>query len=191
MPADQIIVIRHAQKPTRKPKHQGIRENGTADPESLTVRGWQHAGSLAAVFAGPGGAEADPLVGRPDVIFAAGTGKKKALIDGREVAVGSRSKRPLQTITALAEALKLAPVTQYTKGEERALVADALERPGTVLICWQHQNIAAIGNLIVGNDTTVPQTWPEDRYDLVYIFTRAEGAWTFRQLFHGRLLGGR
>ena len=54
MPADQIIVVRHAQKPTRKPKHKGIREDGTADPESLTVRGWQHAGALAAVFAGPG-----------------------------------------------------------------------------------------------------------------------------------------
>ena len=53
MPADQIIVIRHAQKPTHKPKRIGIREDGTADPESLTVRGWQHAGALAAVFAGP------------------------------------------------------------------------------------------------------------------------------------------
>ena len=84
----------------------------------------------------------------------------------RQVEVGSHSRRPLQTVTPLAEALKLAPVTTHTKGEEQALVADALGRAGTVLICWQHQNIAAIGNLIVGNDTTVPQSWPEDRYDL-------------------------
>ena len=33
MPADQIIIIRHAQKPTHKPKRIGIREGGTADPE--------------------------------------------------------------------------------------------------------------------------------------------------------------
>ena len=53
------------------------------------------------------------------------------------MAVGSHSRRPLQTVTPLAEALKLAPVTTHTKGEEQALVADALGRPGTVLICWQ------------------------------------------------------
>ena len=61
----------------------------------------------------------------------------------------------LQTVTRLAEALKLTPVTTHTKGEEQALVADAIGRPGTVLICWQHEDIAAIGNLIVGNNTTV------------------------------------
>ena len=188
MPADQIIVIRHAQKPTHKPKHIGIREDGTADPESLTVRGWQHAGALAAVFAGPGSGKADALVARPDVIFAASAGKKKARIDGKEVEVGSHSRRPLQTVTRLAEALKLTPVTTHTKGEEQALVADALGRPGTVLICWQHENIAAIGNLIVGNNTTVPQSWPEDRYDLIYVFDRAGDAWSFRQFSHGRLV---
>ena len=188
MPADQIIVIRHAQKPTHKPKHIGIREDGTADPESLTVRGWQHAGALAAVFAGPGSGAADALVARPDVIFAASAEKKKARIGGKEVEVGSHSRRPLQTVTPLAEALKLAPVTTHTKGEEQALVADALGRPGTVLICWQHQNIAAIGNLIVGNNTTVPQSWPEDRYDLIYVFDRAGDAWSFRQFSHGRLV---
>ena len=102
--------------------------------------------------------------------------------------VGSHSRRPLQTVTPLAEALKLAPVTTHTKGEEQALVDDALGRPGTILICWQHENIAAIGNLIVGNNTTVPQSWPEDRYDLIYVFDRAGDAWNFRQFFHERLV---
>ena len=88
----------------------------------------------------------------------------------RKWSVGSHSRRPLQTVTPLAEALKLTPVTTHTKGEEQALVDDALGRSGIVLICWQHQNIAAIGNLIVGNNTTVPQSWPEDRYDLIYVF---------------------
>ena len=71
-------------------------------------------------------------------------------------------------------------MTTHTKGEEQALVEDALGRSGTVLICWQHQNIAAIGNLIVGNNTTVPQSWPEDRYDLCLVFDRAGDAWSFR-----------
>ena len=54
MPADQVIVIRHAEKPTAKPKRHGVQEDGTSDKESLTVRGWQHAGSLAAIFGGAG-----------------------------------------------------------------------------------------------------------------------------------------
>ena len=39
MPADQVIVIRHAQKPTANPKHHCVREDGTNDAELLTVRG--------------------------------------------------------------------------------------------------------------------------------------------------------
>lgn len=187
MPADQIIVIRHAQKPTRKPKRRGIRDDGTPDPESLTVRGWQHAGALAAVFGGTGGSAADPLVARPDVIFAAGTGKKRIPSAGGSVKVGSNSRRPLQTVTPMAAALGLVPVTTHTKGEEQALVEDAASRAGVILVCWQHQNIPSIGNLIVGDRTTVPQSWPEDRYDLIWIFDRAGGAWSFRQLSHGRL----
>jgi hypothetical protein len=66
----------------------------------------------------------------------------------------------------LAKALKPTFVTTHTKGEEQALIEDALVRSGVVLICRRHQNIAAIGNLIVGNDTTVPQSWPEGGYDL-------------------------
>jgi hypothetical protein len=188
MLADQIIVIRHAQKPTKKPKLKGIRDDGSADPESLTVRGWQHAGALAAVFAGPGSGAPDPMVARPTVIFAAGAGKRKAKVAGKAVKVGSHSKRPLQTVTPMAAMLDLTPVTVHAKGEEQALVADALVRGGVVLICWQHQNIPAIGNLIVGNTTTVPQNWPEDRYDLVWIFDREGDAWRFRQIAHERLL---
>ncbi len=101
--------------------------------------------------------------------------------------VGSHSRRPIQTVTPLAETLKLALVTTYTKGEESALIADALGRPGNVLICWQHENIAVIGNLIIGNTTTVPQSWPEDQYDIIYVFDRDGDVWSFRQFSHGRL----
>jgi hypothetical protein len=179
--------MRHAQKPTNEPKRIGIREDGTADPESLTVRGWQQAGALAAVFAGPPSTAAPLLGARPDVIFAAGPEKKKVRIGGKEVEIGSHSRRPVQTVTPLAETLELAVVTTYTKGEEPALVADAVGRAGTVLICWQHEKIADIGNLITGNNTTVPQSWPDGQYDVIYVFDRAGDAWCFRQFAHGPL----
>jgi hypothetical protein len=188
MPPDQIIIIRHAQKPTKKPKHDGIREDGTHDPESLIVRGWQHAGALASIFAMPGNQPPDARFARPSVIFAAGVGKKEQTIAGKKVKVGSHSRRPLETITPMAERLGVKPVTTFTKGEETLLVKDVLVRAGTILICWQHEDIATIGNLIVGNDTTVPQTWPENRYDLIWVFDRAGDHWKFRQFFHERLM---
>jgi len=185
--ARQVIVIRHAQKPTSHPKHLGVREDGTSDPESLTVRGWLHAGALAAVFGGPGAHPVEAHLERPNFIFAAGSGKKQVIINGKAVTVGSHSRRPLETVTPTAERLGLVPLTVFTKGEEQALVRDALSRDGVVLICWQHENIPIIGNLIVGNDNTVPQSWPEDRYDLIWVFDRDRNAWAFRQFYHARL----
>jgi hypothetical protein len=187
MSAKQVIVIRHAQKPTSHPRHLGVREDGTTDPESLTVRGWLHAGALAAVFGAPGAHPVEAHLDRPDFIFAAGPGKKQVIIKGKSVTVGSHSRRPLETVTPMAERLGLVPLTIFTKGEEQALVRDALSRDGVVLICWQHEDIPTIGNLVLGNDTTVPQSWPEDRYDLIWVFDRSGDSWTFRQFFHARL----
>ena len=188
MPPDQIIIIRHAQKPTKKPRHDGIREDGTPDSESLIVRGWQHAGALASIFFVAGNGPIDARMTRPTVIFAAGEGKKKETIGGKKVTVGSHSRRPVETITPMARRLDLTPVTKFTKGEEPLLVKDVLARTGTILICWQHQDIPTIGNLILGNDTTVPQTWPENRYDLIWVFDRTGIKWKFRQFFHERLM---
>lgn len=188
MPPDQIIIIRHAQKPTKKPKQDGIREDGRPDPELLTVRGWQHAGALASVFSVAGKEPIDGRMRRPDVIFAAGEGKKKEAIGGKTVTIGSHSRRPVETITPMAKQLELTPDTTFTKGEEELLVKHVLARSGTVLICWQHQDIPNIGNLIIGNDTTVPQTWPENRYDLIWVFDRTGTGWNFRQFFHERLM---
>ena len=109
MPADQVIVIRHAEKPTARPKRHGVREDGTNDKESLTVRGWQHAGSLAAVFAGAGAHPAEARIERPDHIFAAGIGKKRVKAGGKTMTVGSHSRRPLETVTPMAARLGLTP----------------------------------------------------------------------------------
>jgi hypothetical protein len=187
----QIIIIRHAQKPTAKPRRRGIREDGTNDHESLIVQGWQHAGSLAAIFAGPGPNPLEHGLNRPDVIFAAGIGKKRVKgADGKTVTVGSHSRRPLQTITAMAERMGLTPVTSRTKGEEAELVEDVLGRNDSVLICWQHEDIPTIGNRIIGDATTVPQAWPENRYDLIWVFDRTAEGWRFTELSQARLRSG-
>ena len=92
MSTDQVIVIRHGQKPTANPKHRGVREDGTNDSDSLTVRGaGRHAGALAAVFAEIGNRSSEGRLNKPDFIYAAGIGKKRAEIDGKTVSLGSHS----------------------------------------------------------------------------------------------------
>lgn len=63
------------------------------------------------------------------------------------------------------------------------MVAAAIACNGAVLIAWEHQRIPAIGNAIVGNKTTVPQKWPGDRFDVVWVFTaKPGGGYAFTQV---------
>jgi hypothetical protein len=63
------------------------------------------------------------------------------------------------------------------------MVTEAVASTGVVLVAWQHQDIPAIGNAILGNDTTVPQTWPGNRFDIVWVFTaQAGGGYSFAQV---------
>jgi len=63
------------------------------------------------------------------------------------------------------------------------MVDAAVACSGVVLIAWQHQDIPAIGNAIVGNKTTVPQTWPGDRFDVAWVFTAKRGdGYSFSQV---------
>jgi hypothetical protein len=111
-------------------------------------------------------------------------------VDGKTVTAGSHSRRPLQTVTAMAERMGLTPVTSHTKGEEAELVEDVLGRDDSVLIRWQHEDIPTIGNRIIGDATTVPQAWPENRYDLIWVFDRTAKGWRFTELSQARLKSG-
>jgi hypothetical protein len=108
----------------------------------------------------------------PDVIFASGVGHHRT------------SLRPQHTVLALADFLGQELVLSHAKGDEDALVADALSRDGTVLIAWEHEAIPAIANRILGNATTCPQKWPDSRFDLVWLLTRTtvDGVWNFTQV---------
>ena len=43
---------------------------------------------------------------------------------------------------------------------------------GVVLIAWEHRMIPSIATLLAGPDSKVPQIWPDDRYDLVWVFEK-------------------
>src|SRR5262245_4054358 len=166
-----ILVIRHAEKPDGS--NAGIDNKGVADEESLIVRGWQRAGALPGLF-GPA------KLPNPDRIYASAAGKHMTA-DGKN---GSKSKRPKETVSAVAAKLQMPIDDTFTKGQETALVDKITTLDGVTLVCWQHEAIPAIATAILGSSEGVPDPWPEDRFDVVWRFTQpvASAAWTFDQV---------
>lgn len=192
MPATKIMVIRHARKPRGSGSPVGVTEMGSEDDDSLDVQGWQRAGALAAFFS-PRNARLEPLgLALPDVIFASDD-KKQPRPPGGKRKQGSRSKRPIETVTPLcAKLLGRKPETSHWKGDEAGLVAAAKACDGTVLICWHHENIPAIANLLVPPPNAIPQRWPGDRFDVIWVFDAPAApaqAWTFSQVPQNLLAG--
>lgn len=173
MPATKIMIVRHAEKPTDPgvtPEIDGVTAGGQNDPEELVVRGWQRSGGLVRLFAPRDGHFVDPRLATPQAIFASG------------VAHHSKSLRPQHTVLELANVLGLQLNTGFVKDDYDAMADAAVATDGIVLIAWEHQDIPSIGNRITGNTTTVPQTWPGSRFDLVWVFDRHGGGWTFSQV---------
>src|ERR1700694_3342608 len=174
---EQILLIRHAEKPALVGKPHGIDVNGDPHPHSLIVRGWQRAGALVPFFCDP----RSPQIKRPTRVYSPPS-------HGTEGDHG----RPFETIVAVAEALNLEPQTRFTLDEEDALAKHVLATDGVILIAWEHKRIPAIANALLGNTTTVPQTWPDDCFDIVWILDRdGSGADAFSQLPQRLLAGDR
>jgi broad specificity phosphatase PhoE len=172
MAATKIMIIRHAERPSEDDSVVGVTMEGKKEPEELTVRGWQRAGAMIRFFAPAGGHFADPHLASPDIIFAS------------KVEHHSPSYRAQHTVKPLADFLHKQVVLTHAKGEEKALVDDAIAANGTVLIAWEHEAIPEMGNMIVGNNTTCPQKWHGSRFDLVWVFDRPRGSggWTFAEV---------
>ena len=153
----KIMIIRHAEKPPSSGQPFGVTVAGDQDAESLIIAGWQRAGALACFFAPTQGPLQNAELATPQFLFAS------------ESKRGGGSARPVETITPLASKLGLTPTT-HKKSDLDKVTAEAMAGGGIALICWQHEDIPAIANVIVGNQTTVPQKWPGDRFDIVWVF---------------------
>lgn len=159
----RIMVIRHAEHHDEP----GFTEDGTAGQHSLTIRGWQRAGALVGLF-GPRGV---PDLA-PDAVFTSAIGKD------------SPSHRPAETVAPLHAVLQLDRGIHYDrsflKPDVEGLMRGVTERSGTVLICWEHSFIpAAVAAL--PNAPTVPDAWPPERYDLIWVLDRDGAGWRFTE----------
>lgn len=168
MPASVIMLIRHAEKPDSG--NAGVELDGSQDDESLIVQGWQRAGALTVLFDPARGSLQSPDLTVPQFLFAAKYDPTK------------HSKRPYETLQPLSLKLNLAINDDYKKDDYATMLTAAMACDGAVLIAWQHDDIPAMGQIILGDGGTVPQKWPGDRFDLVWVFTAQSGGYSFVQV---------
>jgi hypothetical protein len=177
-----VLIIRHAEKPDETWPGPGLTDRGVEDDKSLVIRGWQRAGGWASLFgAGLGGADYP----EPNVIYATKPGDAGLENHGP-------SRRPAETISALALRLGQTAKTTFAQGQEAQLMAEVLGLSGVVLISWEHHAIVgAIVPRIPVDHGSPPTQWPGDRFDVVLRFDRSAGAdaFAFRELYP-RLLSG-
>ena len=171
-----IQIIRHAEKPPTSPPPNGIDIDGNQNDQSLIPQGWQRAGAIASLFAPFDGV---PRAGRatPGTLFSPGYGTPPKTV----------VHRTYQTILPVSLWLGVPIDNSYAEGDEASLgAALAAVHAGITLVCWEHTAIAEIADAIVPitNAADIPQSWPSDRFDVVYTFTWDEtmAKYTFGQV---------
>jgi hypothetical protein len=166
-----IMVIRHAEKVRSSSPLPGIDETGKPDPSSLTPVGWDRARRLVDIFGGAQGS-ARPGLARPRALYAA--------VGSDEPADATRTR---ETVEPLADRLGLQIDTSFGTGDEGKLVDYVTAAPGPTLICWHHDEIITIAEAFGSVTPTPPRGWPDDRFDLVWTFTKSAGeGWRFDQI---------
>ena len=173
------MLLRHAEKPSKDGPPFGITRKGERSKESLEIRGWQRAGALANLFAPASDHLQHRALATPRFLYASKPLRRKG------------SRRPLETITPLAEKLAIRINSDYQRSQLVSMVEDAVSRRGVVLICWQREFIPDIASLILGAKKIAPGAWPENRYDMIWVFDlqRSSSTYKFRQVPQELLAG--
>lgn len=177
--ATKIMLIRHAEKPAKDGVPYGVTRSGDQSKESLEVRGWQRAGALTSLLAPRDNHFQHSSLAKPQFLYASKPLRRKG------------SRRPLETITPLAEKLGTNIHSNYARFEFLTMVEEIFRCRGVVLISWQREYIPQIAALILGRDDVAPRTWPEHRFDMIWVFdlNRSATKYKFRQVPQ-RLLRG-
>ena len=173
------MLIRHAEKPAKDGAPFGVNRKGLRSKEALAVRGWQRAGALTSLFAPANGQFQHPSLATPQFLYAS----KPQLRKG--------SRRSLQTITPLGDKLAIKINSEFQRSEFAGMIEDVFSRNGVVLISWQREYIPDIASLILGDSTIAPSDWPEERYDMIWVFdlNRSSSTYRFKQVPQELLAG--
>jgi broad specificity phosphatase PhoE len=161
------MIIRHGEKPVGS--EPGYDAQGNENPAALTKTGWERANRLPDLF-DPAAGDPRPGLARPAAIYAA---------NANDEGEGLRTR---ETVTPLADRLGIPVNTDFGKAEEKDLVNLVTSRPGPALISWQHEEIPDIAKQFKSATPKPPSDWPDDRYDVVWTFTKTAEGWSFAQL---------
>ena len=159
----QVIIIRHAEKPT-----QG---------NQLSLKGKERAAALLPYLI-----ETDSLItnGTPAAIYAMAAPR------------GDSSLRPIQTVTPLADMLKIKIRDSFERDNYKKMVEEIKSDPTvdgkTVLICWEHSVIPEIARAFGALQT--PSRWPGETYDRTWVITLTQNGKTSFQNLPQRLMYG-
>jgi hypothetical protein len=165
------MLIRHAEKPAKDSAPFGVTSEGERSKESLEVRGWQRAGALASLLAPANGHFQHAALAKPQFLFASKPLRRKG------------SKRPLETLTPLADKLAIRINSNFQRSDFENMLEEVFSCKGVVLICWQREYIPEIAAHILGNNKIAPPDWPEDCFDMIWVFDlRSSSKYTFKQV---------
>jgi len=177
--ATKIMLVRHAEKPATDLSPYGVTLEGERSKESLAPRGWQRAGALANLLAPSNRRFQHHSLAQPKFIYTSKFIKRRG------------SRRPIETITPLAEKLAIGINSNFPRFKFAEMLEEVFRCNGVVLICWQREYIPKIAVEIVGNNTAIPQVWPEERFDLIWVFDRdrPSAKYRFKQVPQRLLMG--
>lgn len=168
-----VMFIRHAEKPDKD--HKGVTPDGEHDEHCLSVRGWTRAGALAALFADP-------------------TSRGGLTTPARIIATAPshsyKSKREHDTALPTAQRLRLSIEATPIPDGYTELVEEIQTSGEPTLVVWHHGSIPDfIAGFAVSNADDIPDTWPEDRFDLVWVLSPNDDAYTWAAVPQGLLKG--
>lgn len=105
----------------------------------------------------------------------------------------SASRRPIQTITPLSDALKLPVNTKYEAAAYKDCAKALLkQRTGVSLVCWAHGEIPGLVKALGVTTPKMFSTWPDNRFDVILVLvTDGSGGWHLTQVTEGLLPGDR
>ncbi len=177
--AKKIILLRHAEKPAKDDVPYGVTHKGERNKESLTVRGWQRAGALTNLFVPANGRFQHHSLAKPRFLYASKPLQRKG------------SRRPMETLAPLSEKLGIKVNSNFQRGDFESMIEEVFSREGVAVICWQREYIPDITSLILGKKNNAPAEWPEDCFDMIWVFDlqRSSGKYRFTQVPQ-KLLGG-
>jgi hypothetical protein len=156
MAPQKIMLIRHAEKPTKDGPEWGVDKNGSKDDEELIVRGWQRAGALARLFSPLDGYAAGSPLALPTKLYAAHPNAKNS------------SKRSKHTLAPLATLIGAPICLDFSIGEEAALAKEILRGDDIVLVAWEHKAITLIVESLTDGALRSPH-WDDARFDMILI----------------------